>query len=222
MNSCCFATSVAKYLGQRLSMTGAVAAGMVLCLASLCGAAWAQAPEHQSPPQAPSESSKAPAKAKSTTAPRAASRSSAAQPKAAPGQGQARVLSAIPVVRQVGVPQQVCEDVTTYSIAPADANGQRTGPGRRCSTETVYEERTVGYDVTYEYAGRQHTTRMAQAPGRWLPVQTRPSGAYHSDGRPRSAGQSYGSEPAGSTVTESIIYEPPVSGVPVRIDINPF
>ena len=34
-----------------------------------------------------------------------------------------------------------------------------------CTTETSYENRTVGYDVTYEYAGRQYTTRMASDPG---------------------------------------------------------
>lgn len=52
------------------------------------------------------------------------------------------------------------------------------GPGatqvqnvQNCSTQTSYENRTVGYDVAYEYAGRRYNTRMASDPGQWVPVQ---------------------------------------------------
>jgi len=45
-----------------------------------------------------------------------------------------------------------------------------------CSTQTTYENRTVGYDVTYEYAGRQYTTRMASDPGSWVPMQVGAAG----------------------------------------------
>ncbi|WP_404826408.1 glycine zipper 2TM domain-containing protein [Diaphorobacter aerolatus] len=37
-------------------------------------------------------------------------------------------------------------------------------PVQRCGTQTYYENRTVGYDVTYEYAGRRYTTRTDYAP----------------------------------------------------------
>ena len=43
-----------------------------------------------------------------------------------------------------------------------EANGNRgyaTVPN--CVTETTYENRTVGYNVTYEYAGRQYTVRFS-------------------------------------------------------------
>ncbi len=43
-----------------------------------------------------------------------------------------------------------------------------------CSTQTVYENRTVGYEVTYEYAGRQYKVQSPQDPGPYLRVQVTP------------------------------------------------
>lgn len=43
-----------------------------------------------------------------------------------------------------------------------------------CSTQTIYETRTVGYDVTYEYAGRQYRVQSPQDPGPTLRVQVTP------------------------------------------------
>jgi len=43
-----------------------------------------------------------------------------------------------------------------------------------CVTETTYENRTVGYDVTYEYAGQQYTTRMPYDPGQSIRLQVTP------------------------------------------------
>lgn len=43
-----------------------------------------------------------------------------------------------------------------------------------CTTETTYENRTVGYDVTYEYAGQQYTTRMPYDPGPSIRLQVTP------------------------------------------------
>lgn len=40
-----------------------------------------------------------------------------------------------------------------------------------------YAQRVTGYDVVYEYGGRQYRTRMAQAPGRWLQIPS-PDGYY--------------------------------------------
>ncbi len=42
---------------------------------------------------------------------------------------------------------------------------------QRCRTVDEVREATVGYDVRYEYRGRQFTTRLPQDPGRTLPVQ---------------------------------------------------
>jgi uncharacterized protein YcfJ len=43
-----------------------------------------------------------------------------------------------------------------------------------CTTETTYENRTVGYDVTYEYAGQQYSTRMPYDPGASIRLQVSP------------------------------------------------
>jgi uncharacterized protein YcfJ len=45
---------------------------------------------------------------------------------------------------------------------------------QRCSTQTFYENRTVGYNVTYEYAGKQYTVQMPQDPGQWVRLQVTP------------------------------------------------
>ena len=47
---------------------------------------------------------------------------------------------------------------------------------QRCHNETYYESRTVGYNVVYEYAGRQYSTQTATDPGRYIAVQVQPVG----------------------------------------------
>ena len=49
-------------------------------------------------------------------------------------------------------------------------------PVQRCQTVAAYENRTVGYDVVYEYNGRRYTTRLARDPGPQLAVDVRPAG----------------------------------------------
>lgn len=54
----------------------------------------------------------------------------------------------------------------------AEANSStRVQNMQSCTTRTTYERRTVGYDVTYEYAGRQYHTRMESDPGAYVPVE---------------------------------------------------
>ncbi len=55
------------------------------------------------------------------------------------------------------------------------------GPGRsqtetyrQCGTQTYYDNRTVAYDVVYEYAGQQYRTQMAQDPGRYVRLNVSP------------------------------------------------
>ena len=79
---------------------------------------------------------------------------------------------------------------------------------RRCTNELVYENRTVGYDVTYEYAGRRYTTRMDNHPGAWVPVsvqahQPAPS-TWGSAERFVGPSGVYQPAPAGTAVTENI------------------
>ncbi|MES2787294.1 MAG: glycine zipper 2TM domain-containing protein [Pseudomonadota bacterium] len=49
--------------------------------------------------------------------------------------------------------------------------------GQYCTTESTYENRTVAYNVTYEYQGRQYSTQMAQDPGPTIQLQVTPVGA---------------------------------------------
>ena len=71
----------------------------------------------------------------------------------------ARVLSSTPVTQQVGVPRQACATSANPNVPP------------QCSTQTIYENRTVGYNVVYEYAGKQYTVQMPQDPGPTLRLQ---------------------------------------------------
>ena len=55
------------------------------------------------------------------------------------------------------------------------------GPGtpevrnvQNCSTQTYYENRTMGYNVVYEYAGKQYTVQMPQDPGPTVRLQVTP------------------------------------------------
>lgn len=56
---------------------------------------------------------------------------------------------------------------------------ERGRPGyqdtQRCTTETYYDNRVIGYDVVYEFAGRQYSTRTQNDPGPWIPLSIRPN-----------------------------------------------
>ena len=47
---------------------------------------------------------------------------------------------------------------------------------QQCSTQTFYENRTVAYNVTYEYAGKQYSVQMPQDPGPYVRLQITPVG----------------------------------------------
>ena len=133
-------------------------------------------------------------------------------------QERARVISSTPVIQQVAVPQQVCQDQTVRvrgqtsgagaliggiaggavgntigkgngravatligAVGGAIVGNQVEGRGpdgyqtvRNCTTQTAYENEVVGYDVTYEYAGRQYTMRTDEKPGRYVDVNVTP------------------------------------------------
>lgn len=55
--------------------------------------------------------------------------------------------------------------------APGTPNTQTV---QRCTTQTVHETRTVGHNVTYEYAGKQYSIQMPYDPGKWLQVKVTP------------------------------------------------
>jgi len=84
---------------------------------------------------------------------------------------------------------------------------------RRCTQATGYENRVVGYDVTYEYAGRRYTTRMDYDPGSWMPINVQPQQSSVASGStPQFIGPSgvYQAAPSTVVVTESVRYARPV------------
>ncbi len=53
---------------------------------------------------------------------------------------------------------------------PAPRTQERT----TCTTQNIYESRTIGYNVTYEYAGRRYQVQLPQDPGPTLQIQVTP------------------------------------------------
>ena len=134
----------------------------------------------------------------------------------------ARVISATPVMQQVPVARQVCNDQQVAVQQPKSGAGALVGaivggalgnaaggrgPGRaaatvigavggsvvgdriegspdpelrtvrQCSTQTIYENRAVAYNVVYEFAGKQYSAQMPHDPGPTLALQIGPIGA---------------------------------------------
>lgn len=74
-----------------------------------------------------------------------------------------------------------------------------------CHTQTFYENRTVGYNVTYEYAGRQHTVQMPNDPGPTIRLQVSPAGAAALSGAyPVAAGEVM-SAPVGTVSVPAVV-----------------
>ncbi len=72
------------------------------------------------------------------------------------------VISSTPVLKRVTEPRSTCTN---------DADGKQ-----RCSTQMVTEDRTIGYKVVYEYAGKQRTVQLPFPPGQTIPLEISPAG----------------------------------------------
>lgn len=77
-----------------------------------------------------------------------------------------------------------------------------------CGTETTYENRTIGYDVAYEYAGRQYSTRMPYDPGPTIQLQVTPTGSAPSM-PPQATGPVIAPPIQAATVQSATVYVPP-------------
>lgn len=53
---------------------------------------------------------------------------------------------------------------------------ERTELVQRCGVQNFYENRTVGYNVVYEFGGRQYAVQMPNDPGPTIAVQVSPLG----------------------------------------------
>jgi hypothetical protein len=58
----------------------------------------------------------------------------------------------------------------------AETQNNTTLPSTTCTTQTVYENRLVGYNVVYEYAGKEYSVQVPQDPGPTIPLQVTPVG----------------------------------------------
>jgi uncharacterized protein YcfJ len=146
-----------------------------------------------------------------------------------------KVISSTPIIQQVAVPRQVCNNqqvvtggqksgagaamgaiaggVIGNQMGQGSGNAAATmlglfggailgdkieGPGtpevknvQNCSQQMFYENRTMAYNVVYEYAGKQYTVQMPQDPGPTVRLQITPMA-------PAPANSGYGVPPAGS------------------------
>ncbi len=146
-----------------------------------------------------------------------------------------KVISSTPIIQQVAVPRQVCNNqqvVTEGQKSGAGAamgaiaggavgNQIGNGSGRalatmagilggvmigdkiegpstpevrnvqNCSQQTFYENRTMAYNVVYEFAGKQYSVQMPQDPGPTVRLQITPVA-------PPPVSTGYGVPPAGS------------------------
>lgn len=85
-----------------------------------------------------------------------------------------------------------------------EANAAQAGQAvPRCTTQTHYENRTVGYDVTYEYAGQRYQVQLPYDPGPSIRLQVTPVGA---------AGSS--APPVASAAPGPVVVAPPVAPSP--------
>jgi hypothetical protein len=89
---------------------------------------------------------------------------------------------------------------------------------QRCRNQVFYENRTVAYNVVYEYAGKQYSVQMPQDPGPTLQLQVTPVGALSDAPSPSAQVSSYDAQPAQVIVTQPAYplyypqpYYPPVS-----------
>jgi uncharacterized protein YcfJ len=102
-----------------------------------------------------------------------------------------------------------------------EGQGNPPTPQTTCTTQTVYENRLIGYNVVYEYAGKQYTVQLPQDPGPTIPLQVTPMSAPRSEA---PTGTIVSAVPPVTVVNEShVVYVPtPVyrSYPPVYTNLN--
>jgi len=73
---------------------------------------------------------------------------------------------------------------------------------QRCSTQTFFENRTVAYNVVYEYAGKQYSVQMPNDPGPTVQLQISPVGTT-----------TQGVSPTAATTYQQPVYAEPTNVV---------
>jgi uncharacterized protein YcfJ len=80
-----------------------------------------------------------------------------------------------------------------------------------CSTQTTYENKVVSYNVVYEFAGKQYSVQMPQAPGAFIPLQVLPLSATTTQApvqQPTYQQPIYQQAPQQVVAPQPIIYSP--------------
>lgn len=94
-----------------------------------------------------------------------------------------------------------------------------------CSTQTVYENRLTGFNVVYEYAGKQYNVQLPQDPGPTIELQVTPAGWSQTETPAAQGVSTVTAAPAPVTIVQEsrVVYVPtPVyrSYPPVSTHIN--
>jgi len=76
---------------------------------------------------------------------------------------------------------------------------------QQCGTQMFYENRTVGYNVQYEYAGKQYSVQLPYDPGQTIRLQLTPVGA---GGAPPDTATA--PPPSGPGPAQPVIVAPPL------------
>jgi uncharacterized protein YcfJ len=79
-------------------------------------------------------------------------------------------------------------------------------PVTTCATQTIYENRLVGYNVVYEYAGKQYAVQLSQDPGATVPLQVTPVNSIRSE---VVNGSVIAATPVGVVHAPRVIFIPP-------------
>ncbi len=87
----------------------------------------------------------------------------------------------------------------------SNANSQ---PVTTCTTQTVMENRLVGYNVVYEYAGKTYNVQLPQDPGPTLPLQILPAGMQTAPAVAAPGATTVVSPPAVVYTQPSVVYAP--------------
>ena len=77
-----------------------------------------------------------------------------------------------------------------------------------CTTQGVYENRLVGYNVVYEYAGKQYTVQLPQDPGPTLQLQVTPVGMSQPAQAPSLPAVVMAPQPTTVVTQPSVVYVP--------------
>lgn len=90
-----------------------------------------------------------------------------------------------------------------------EAGGARPQVAQVCGSETTYENRTVGYHVTYEYGGREFSAQLPYDPGPTIQLQVTPVSSGAPAQMPQLAsGPVVSAPPVIVQAPQPIVYQP--------------